>query len=302
MKKDKRNKQVIKEKKVKTMHVGVHRKAVRVMWVLLILSVVFGIYKNFTAIDRHTVHEKQVVEKRVIDTNKVESFVRDFVKVYYTWGQVDQALEKRNEDLKKYLTEELQTLNGEMLGEHVATASVVKELQIWDVEQEDDHVFSVLYSVTRTITDVVSDEGEKDVESAFRVRVYVDDQENMVITQNPTVSSVPEKSDYQPKVAEHDGTVDAAMTDEVTEFLETFFSLYPTATKKELAYYVKDDALQPISGEYVFSELLNPVYRLEKDVVVASVSVKYIDQQTKTAQISQFDLRLEKSDNWMIIN
>lgn len=43
--------------------------------------------------------------------------------------------------------------------------------------------------------------------------------------------------------------------------LETFFSLYPTATEKELAYYVKGNALQPISGEYVFAELLNPVDR-----------------------------------------
>jgi hypothetical protein len=232
----------------------------------------------------------------------VESFVRDFAKVYYCWEPVDEVLEKRNEDLKKYLVEELQILNAGMLGEHVATASGVKELQFWGIEQEDDHVFSVLYSVTQSITDMVSGEGEQDVVSAFCVKVYVDDQENMVIIQNPTVSSIPEKSDYQPKAVENDGTVDAAMTGEVTEFLQTFFSLYPSATEKELAYYVKDNALEPISGEYAFAELLNPMYRLEKDVVVASVSVKYIDQQAKTAQISQFELRLEKGDNWMIVN
>jgi len=31
------------------------------------------------------------------------------------------------------------------------------------------------------------------------------------------------------------------------------------------------------------------------------ISVKYLDQQTKAAQISQFDLILEKKNNWMIV-
>jgi len=123
----------------------------------------------------------------------------------------------------------------------------------------------------------------------------------MVIIKNPTVSNIPVKSDYEPKAVENDGTVDAAMAEEVTEFLETFFSLYPTATEKELAYYVKGDALQPISGEYVFAELLNPVYSFKDDVVSVDVSVKFIDQTTKVTQISQFELKLKKGDNWLII-
>ena len=62
--------------------------------------------------------------------------------------------------------------------------------------------------------------------------------------QNPTISSIPTKSGYEPKVKESDGTVDAATTEEVTEFLETFFKLYPTATEKELAYYVSGNVLE----------------------------------------------------------
>ena len=47
---------------------------------------------------------------------------------------------------------------------------------------------------------------------------------------------------------------------DATAFLETFFKLYPTATEKELAYYVKDGVLAPVSGDYVFSELVD-VYK-----------------------------------------
>lgn len=291
-----------KEKKIKTMHVGVHRKTVIALWILLIASVSFGIYKNFTAIDRHTVHEKEVIEKRVIDTNKIESFVRNFAQVYYSWDQTDPMLEERSESLRMYLTDDLHTLNMDMLGEHIATASSFKRLQFWDITQEDDNTFSVLYLLTQTITETMSNAGEKkEVTAAYSLLVHVDDQYNMVIIKNPTVSNIPGKSEYELKAVENDGTVDATMTEEVTEFLETFFSLYPTATEKELAYYVKDNALQPISGEYVFAELLNPVYSLKDDEVSVSVSVKFIDQQTKAVQISQFDLQLEKGDNWMIV-
>ena len=45
-----------KEKKVRTVKVGTHKKTVIALWVVLIASVSFGVYKNFTAIDQHTTH------------------------------------------------------------------------------------------------------------------------------------------------------------------------------------------------------------------------------------------------------
>ena len=121
------------------------------------------------------------------------------------------------------------------------------------------------------------------------------------IIQNPTISSIPTKSSYEPKAQESDGTVDAATTEEVTEFLETFFKLYPTATEKELAYYVSGNVLKPVNCDYVFSELVNPIFIQDGEQIKASISVKYLDQRTKATQISQFDLTLEKDSNWKIV-
>ena len=56
-KKDKESKPK-KEKKVPVMKVGTHKKTVIALWLVLIASISFGVYKNFTAIDMHTVHEK----------------------------------------------------------------------------------------------------------------------------------------------------------------------------------------------------------------------------------------------------
>ena len=130
--------------------------------------------------------------------------------------------------------------------------------------------------------------------SAYMVVIHVDGDGNLVIIQNPTISSIPTKSGYEPKVKESDGTVDAATTEEVTEFLETFFKLYPTATEKELAYYVSGNVLEPVNCDYVFSELINPIFTQDGEQVKVSVSVKYLDQRTMATQISQFDLTLEK--------
>ena len=46
-----------KEKKVRTVKVGTHKKTVIALWVVLVASVSFGVYKNFTAIDQHTINE-----------------------------------------------------------------------------------------------------------------------------------------------------------------------------------------------------------------------------------------------------
>ena len=45
------------------------------LWAVLIVSVSFGVYKNFTAIDMHTVHEKETVQLRLNDTDGIENFV-----------------------------------------------------------------------------------------------------------------------------------------------------------------------------------------------------------------------------------
>lgn len=296
-KKDKESKPK-KEKKVPVMKVGTHKKTVIALWLVLITSVSFGVYKNFTAIDMHTVHEKEVIEQRIVDTNRIENFVKAFAKSYYSWSNTQESIDKRTAAINNYLTKSLQDLNVDTVRQDIPTSSTVTDVKIWEVEAAGTDDFTVVYSVDQTVT-----EGETSIgyTSAYMVVVHVDGDRNMVITQNPTISSIPTKSGYEPKVKEADGTVDAATTEEVTEFLETFFKLYPTATDKELAYYVEGNALEPINGDYIYSELVNPVFTADGDNVKVSLAVKFIDNQTKATQVSQYELTLHKDSNWKII-
>ena len=74
---------------------------------------------------------------------------------------------------------------------------------------------------------------------------------------------------------------------------------------EELPDYLLDDldsfVLAPVSGDYVFSELVNPVFTKDGDSLKVSVPVKYLDNKSKMTQNSQYELVLHKDDNWKIV-
>lgn len=292
-------KQLPKEKKPRIHKINPRRKIVIALWILLAVSFSFAVFKHFTAIDTHTIHETKVIEKEYMDTHNIENFVEKFAKVYYTWEQNSTSIDNRTKALKNYLTEELQALNNDTVRKDIPVSSSLQNFQIWSVKNTGNHTFDMTYSVEQLITE---GERKKNVQSAYSVSVYVDSAGNMVIIKNPTITSIPSKSSYQPKIIENDGTVDSVTANEINDFLTTFFKLYPTATQKELSYYVTDGILKPVGKEYVFQELVNPIYNRKENQVTVSLSVKYLDPQTKATQVSQFSLTLEKNDgNWKIV-
>ncbi|ELY8226424.1 conjugal transfer protein [Enterococcus faecalis] len=293
--KEKRN----KVKKVPVIKVGTHKKTTIALWILLLTSIIFGVYKNFTVIDQHTTHEKEVVKLELVDTTKIQSFVENFAKLYYSWEQEPGALEKRKKALESYLTPELQQLNAEIIRSDIPTTSVAERIQFWSIEKQKEKEYKVLFSVEQKLTE---SKKSKNITSVYQTTIYIETSGEMVIIQNPTITSKPIKSDYDPEIPENDNTIDTQTSKEITIFLETFFKLYPKASKKELAYYTDNQAIKPIEKDYVFVELISSVYQKKGQQIAAKVTVKYIDKETKIMQISQFDLVLEKQNNWIITN
>ena len=294
-----RNKNQGKQKKPRVLSIGTRRPVVIALWALLICAFAFAVYKDFTAVDTHTVHETTVVQEEVTDTNAIESFVTNFAKVYYSWEQSADSIERRTENLKYYLTDELQALTADTVRSDVPTASTVQDVQIWSVEEIGDKVYKIVYSVSQN---VINGEESSVITSVYEVSMYVDDTGDMVIIQSPTITGKPQKSGYVPKAAEPNGTVSAQESTEITEFLTTFFTLYPAATAQELSYYVSDGVLPVIGNEsYVFAGLMNPVFSKSGDTVTADVAVQYLDQRTGMTQVSQFTLHLRQVEgNWKI--
>lgn len=295
----KKNSNQEKEKKPRVLHIGTRRPVVIALWALLICAFAFAVYKDFTAVDTHTVHETTVVQEEVTDTNAIESFVTNFAKVYYSWEQSADSIGQRTENLTYYLTDELQALNADTVRSDVPVSSKVDDVQIWSVEKSEENVYKVVFTVSQN---VVKGEESSGITSVYEVSVYVDNTGDMVIIQSPTITGKPQKSGYVPETAEPDGTVSAEETTEITEFLTTFFTLYPTATEQELSYYVSGGALPVIGNDsYVFAGLVNPVFTKNGDAVTANVAVQYLDQRTGMTQVSQFTLHLRQVEgNWKI--
>ena len=288
-----------KEKKVRTVKMGTHKKAVIALWLVLISRISFGVYKNFTAIDQHTTYKKEIIELRLNDTNGIENFVKNFARSYYTWGNSKESLEKRTASINQYLTKELQDLNVDTIRSDIPTSSSVSDVQIWSVEQSGTDEFIATYEVDQQIKE---NDQTKAVKATYLVRIHVDADNKLVIVQNPTLAKAPDKSTYEPKTLEANGNVTADTITDATAFLETFFKLYPTATEKELAYYVQGNVLEVINGDYLYSELINTVFTQDGENLNVKVSVKFIDNQTKAMQISQYELTLHKEGNWQIVN
>ncbi|MDT6618835.1 conjugal transfer protein, partial [Enterococcus faecium] len=280
-KKEKANRQ----KKVKTIHLGTHKKSVLFLWLLLIGSFSFGLYKNFTAIDTHTIHETTVIEPVLVDTHAIESFTLNFIQEYYSWENNKEAIEQRPERINRYLTSELQELNVDTIRTDIPTSSSVSDCKIWQIQSIDEQNFVVVYTVKQQIK-----EGEetKNVASTYRITIHQDKNNNLVITSNPTVWAAPNPSEFQPDTLVNDNNIDEQTKLEILDFLETFFKLYPNATKNELDYYMMEDVLPIISQNFIYSELVNPIIQKKEKQYLVKIAVRYLDNETKIENISQY--------------
>lgn len=286
-----------KKKKDRTVSVGKHRKMVLVLWLLLSCSLAFGIYKNFTAIDQHITHEKVVAKEKIVNTSGVESFTKDFVKEYFSWKNNKEVIEKRMSNLGQYLTEEGIALSQDMVRADIPTSSEVQSVKILEVEKDSDD-FVVSFLVDQKVT-----EGKKaqQVSSAYRVKIFEDEKGNHIVTSLPTMIAKPDKAQYETKQIESDSEIDAKTTKEITEFLETFFKIYPAASKKELEYYVENNVLQPVNVKLKFSKIVSIVTQKTRDKFQTRFVVQYIDENAKAVNVFQYMLILQKNEVWKIV-
>lgn len=51
----------------------------------------------------------------------------------YTWQLLQASIDIRNETIKKYLTEELQTFNADTIHRDIPTSSTVQNVEIWSI-------------------------------------------------------------------------------------------------------------------------------------------------------------------------
>jgi len=291
----------------------------------------FAAYKHFTAVDTHTIIEREIVEVQTVDTSQIESFVIEFARIYYAWPVGTEQSAARSEALRDFLTDDLHMLNT-TLARDVDSSSAIRAVRIWSVESLDDQNFRVLFSVERLLSAAtveyvdevvqeriydqygypvfieqviqreVTTSTEDVVTSYYTVIVHVDDGGNAVITHNPTIHGGFERSDFTLPTRTHDTSIDGDTQTEITQFLTEFFTLYPTASESMIAHFVRDNALEVIDIEYEFLELVNPIFIRRGEQVEVYVTVRYYDPRARAHQLSQFELLVQEvQGNWMIV-
>lgn len=289
-------------KKIKVMKTGLRKKTTSVLWAVLIAGIVFGVYKNFTAIDQHTVHEEKIIETKLVDTNFVSSYVEDFAQTFYSWEPKKEVLEKRAIELKKYLSDDLLQLNHEMIRSDIPTSSRVKKINIRKVNQLNRNDYSVVFSLIQEIEESKGKSKEKrEVESAFSVQVRTKGNDQLTILSNPVMTSLPKKLEIKSEPLQDDMSINQETKDEIKEFLNTFFKVYPRAKKTELQYYVSGNSLKEINKDYIFSEIKQINYfKADGDVEVKVIAV-YLDQETKAVLQFTYSMIIEKTEEkWVI--
>ncbi len=210
-----------KNNKIPTLKVGVRKVTTILLWGLLTFSLLFAMYKNFTAVSTNTITEQEYVYQEVIDTNHIESFIEEFAYTFYAWEQDQTSLETRQQQLSNYLTDELLQLNKDNIRHDIPTTSEVTRLQIWNVKQIDDNSFKVKYSVIQNITE---NGVTTSINSTYELIVYSYNSDIVIIT-NPTITSDVKKSDYKPEIILSDNNIDVDIKNEIDEFLQSFFAI-----------------------------------------------------------------------------
>ena len=147
-----------KDNKLPIINLGTHKKRTVILWIIFMAGFIFAVYKNFTAINIHTVHEKAIIKEEVVDTSDIQSFATDFIKTYYTWENNREYLLKRSEKLKSFLTEELIELNADTIRSDIPTSSKLTDIKIWEVkditkENEQGKTYNLIFGIEQLITD-----------------------------------------------------------------------------------------------------------------------------------------------------
>ncbi|WP_239257317.1 conjugal transfer protein [Listeria ilorinensis] len=292
-------------KKKKTQPLQISRSKYRkiflvVGWSLLIGSVIFGIYNNFTAIDTNTVTEKEIIEEKNKDVSGVEMFVNRFVNIYFSYDVTPESKETRKKQLEDYLQDNLLQVNSDTV-EQVKEKTDTKNVEIWQVKDVTKKGtkgadYEVSFSVTQYLTN-----SKKNVQTSYTVGVH-EDSNGYVVTKNPTVTDNPKKSTYEkPETVNKGDMVTSKEMDQIRTFLDTFYKLYPSASDKEIVYYVKDKDVKAINKNYQFMSINNLVVNKTKKGYQADFICKYKDNDTGMIINNEYEVKLEKQGSGELI-
>lgn len=256
-------------------------------WSIFLAAFLWSVYKNFTAIDTVTVKETEVVKEVVEDTTGIGSFVEEFALLYYSCPKDAPDQIARQEALQGFLVDFLMANLSVNDGEAVS----VSDVKIWDIRKMGKGSYEVDLTVDQKKGDAIA-------RGAYSVNVYREG-DSYVIASLPRVAAPPDKASYEPEQIGQAVQVKAEVRDGVKEFLETFFRVYPTATREELRYYFKEKDPRVVGRSLSLEKVSDIAIEEAEDgkSLKASCIVSYSNEETGLKEAGSYVLTLEKVED-----
>lgn len=271
----------------------IRKIVVKGCWLIAGASFLFAVYKNFTAVDKITVKEQETVIEKVENYSGIETFTKNFAKVYFTYPADSAGQVERREKLKEYMQQSLVSVNNTNL--YAGDDVTVEDVQIWGVEDvpAEENTYDVYYTVKLKAS------GQAET-NAYTMDVYCDGQQYVVV-KNPRITSAPQTSGYERTGIQASDRILTEDREAVETFLETFFGVYPSATEKELHYYVKDPNVKPIGKEYTLVSIDGVEIQTVDNGFEVGCYVTYMDHVLDASQIHQYEMSLAYQEDGELV-
>ena len=143
-----------------------------------------------------------------------------------------------------------------MVRADIPTSSKVNSVKILNVEKKSKW-FVVSFLVDQEIVEEKKLYKKKQHTEFLFLKIDL----NCIVTSLPTMISKPVKANYKTKQFTDDSMIKEKNKEEIEEFLEVLFKLYPTASKKRTRILCKKDVLEPIYKNLKFVEISSINYQ-----------------------------------------
>ena len=289
------------------------------LFFLAILSVLLSINTRSTLNETNRLaaeNENDDVQEE-IPKELANEFLSNFVKEYINVSNESESLQERANNLKKYMVfnDQFNNEKNPMYDlEKVEGTRKLESFNLFHIKNEENRS---LYQYKVTFKNELKTDVEKEVtkgkgkkkKKEIEIETETEEESNTLLLNIPIVSenglfsvvAVPYFSEipslagnieYEAEAVELE-EYNGNETENIKQFLNTFFEKYATEPIDEMAYLMDDP--QTLNGSFLFEEIRNLEIYVEGDHYKALMEVMFRDELTNIQQVNPVEITISKN-------
>lgn len=293
------------------------RFGVITFWVLFSFMFLVVTVTIFSSGDKATADQEFEVELNQSTTPEAIQFAENFLKEYFTWTISEEGRESRQQNMVKYVAEELRghsSFDLDIKNTHWNSKYIKSEIK--EIEEKGENLAYLTFLVDFEFTKTQLNEGEEQPETKY-LQKYIEvpvayDGYSYGIYELPKFTFINESETTVKSVEmERLEQADVTISGKIKEFLPTFFKTYAEDEKEKLDYMLKNpDITEGLNGTMLFDSI-NNIQAFNKDKsnledeikeFIVFVEVKLIEPETQMAFLINHQLELVYEDDRLLVS